>query len=111
MRYSVIIIDEYGDYAAGNSDREKRTLASILELAQKGRRAGIHLILATQRLSSKVISGLIKANFPARLAVRTPTKEDSRLILDADGAEKLLGSGDAIFSVGGRSVRVQIGDV
>jgi len=82
--------------------------ASITRLAQMARAVGIHLILATQRPSVDVITGLIKANFPARISFRVATKVDSRTILDANGAESLLGRGDMLYlpSGSGRLLRV-----
>jgi len=100
--YIVIIIDELADLMmldAGNVEE------SITRLAQMARAVGIHLVLATQRPSVDVITGLIKANFPARISFRVATKVDSRTILDANGAEALLGRGDMLYLPSG-SARV-----
>ncbi|MGA7684420.1 MAG: DNA translocase FtsK [Terriglobales bacterium] len=100
--YIVIIIDELADLMMldGNNVEE-----SITRLAQMARAVGIHLVLATQRPSVDVITGLIKANFPARISFRVATKVDSRTILDANGAESLLGRGDMLYLPSG-SARV-----
>ncbi len=100
--YIVIIIDELADLMMldGNNVEE-----SITRLAQMARAVGIHLVLATQRPSVDVITGLIKANFPARVSFRVATKVDSRTILDANGAESLLGRGDMLYLPSG-SARV-----
>ena len=101
----VIFIDELADLMMVDSNNVE---ASITRLAQMARAVGIHLILATQRPSVDVITGLIKANFPARLSFRVATKVDSRTILDSNGAEALLGKGDMLYSPpgSGRLVRV-----
>ena len=100
--YIVIIIDELADLMMLDSGNVEE---SITRLAQMARAVGIHLVLATQRPSVDVITGLIKANFPARISFRVATKVDSRTILDANGAEALLGKGDMLYLPSG-SARV-----
>ena len=100
LPYIVIIIDELADLMIVDA---KNVEESITRLAQMARAVGIHLILATQRPSVDVITGLIKANFPARVSFRVATKIDSRTILDAQGAEALLGKGDMLFLPPGSS--------
>lgn len=113
LPYIVAIIDEYADLAIpARRDRVSRNMShniteSIISLTQKGSAVGIHLILATQRPSKKVITDSIKANFPTRIAVRTVTRVDSRAILDSPGAENLAGGGDMIFKVGIETERIQ----
>jgi DNA segregation ATPase FtsK/SpoIIIE, S-DNA-T family len=92
--YIIVIIDEFADLMMTAS---KDVETAVARLAQKARAAGIHLILATQRPSTDVITGLIKANFPTRLALRVTSKTDSRVVLDSNGAENLLGNGDMLF--------------
>lgn len=115
LPYIVVIVDEYADLAmSGGSGAEGRNMKknimdAIVRLAQKGRAAGIHAVIATQRPSVDVITGLIKANFPARIAFRVTTSIDSKTILDAGGAEKLIGRGDMLYYAGVESERIQCG--
>jgi DNA segregation ATPase FtsK/SpoIIIE, S-DNA-T family len=97
MPYIVIVIDELADIMQAYP---RELEAAIVRLAQMSRAVGIHLILSTQRPEVNVITGLIKANVPSRIALRVPTQIDSRTILDAAGAEKLLGQGDMLAVVG-----------
>jgi S-DNA-T family DNA segregation ATPase FtsK/SpoIIIE len=100
LPFIVIIIDELADLMMTVQGEVETPLA---RLAQKARAIGIHLILATQRPSVNVITGLIKANFPCRIAFRVASKVDSRTILDQNGAEALLGNGDMLFLPPGKS--------
>jgi S-DNA-T family DNA segregation ATPase FtsK/SpoIIIE len=100
LPFIVIIIDELADLMMVDTSNVE---ASITRLAQMARAVGIHLILATQRPSVDVITGLIKANFPARISFRVASKVDSRTILDANGAESLLGRGDMLYLPAGSS--------
>ncbi len=104
MPYIVLVIDEFADLimTAG-----KEIEMPIARLAQLARAIGIHLIIATQRPSVNIITGLIKANFPARLAFKVTSKVDSRTILDAGGADQLIGRGDMLLNVGSNIVRLQ----
>ena len=104
LPYYVVIIDEYGDLILqGNKEMEN----AICRIAQKARAVGIHMIISTQRPDTKIVTGNIKANFPTRIAFRTTTGTDSRVILDRTGAERLTGKGDMLFFSGGDNVRVQ----
>lgn len=113
LPYLVAVVDEYADLTMmTGASPEARSAAksitqSIIRLAQKGRAAGIHVILATQRPSVDVISGIIKSNFPMRIAFRVASRVDSQTILDAPGAEKLIGRGDMLFYAGIDSERIQ----
>src|SRR5665213_3822570 len=97
MPYIVLIIDELADIM---TSYPRELEAGIVRLAQMSRAVGIHLILSTQRPSVKVITGLIKANIPARVALQVASQIDSRTILDTGGAEQLLGAGDMLFLSG-----------
>src|SRR2546421_1369807 len=105
LPYIVIIIDELAELMM-TSDREVEE--SITRLAQMARAVGIHLVLATQRPSVDVITGLIKANFPSRISFRVSSKVDSRTIIDTNGAEHLLGRGDMLFLPPGSSRLVRV---
>jgi len=95
MPYVVVVIDEWADLFMAQKDAVTNP---VVRLAQKARAAGIHIILATQRPSVKVLPGLIKANFPARIALKVTNGTDSRVILDANGAERLIGRGDMLVN-------------
>ena len=103
MPYIVVIIDEFADLIMCAKEVEK----PVMRLAQKARAIGIHLIVATQRPDVKVITGTIKANFPARIAFRVMQMTDSRTIIDQPGAQQLIGRGDMLMSVNGELTRVQ----
>lgn len=104
LPYIVLVVDEFADLimTAG-----KEVELPIARLAQLARAIGIHLIIATQRPSVNVITGIIKANFPARIAFRVTSKIDSKTILDGSGAEQLIGRGDMLYTQGNEPVRIQ----
>lgn len=104
MPYIVVVIDEFGDLimTAG-----KEIEMPIARIAQKARAVGIHMVIATQRPTTNIITGTIKANFPARMAFRVTSQIDSRTILDMNGANQLIGRGDMLFSQGSHLIRIQ----
>jgi S-DNA-T family DNA segregation ATPase FtsK/SpoIIIE len=104
LPYIVLVVDEFADLIM-TAGKEVET--PIARLAQLARAIGIHLIIATQRPSVNVITGIIKANFPARIAFRVTSKIDSRTILDGSGADQLIGRGDMLFTQGNELIRVQ----
>lgn len=104
LPYIVLVIDEFADLIM-SAGKEVET--PIARLAQLARAIGIHLVIATQRPSVNVITGLIKANFPARIAFRVTSKIDSRTILDTQGADQLIGRGDMLFTQGNDMIRLQ----
>ena len=113
LPYLVVIVDEFADLtmSVGGGPEGKNVAkgvnTSIIRLAQKGRAAGIHVVIATQRPSVDVVTPLIKTNFPTRIAFRVVTRFDSSTILDAPGAEKLIGNGDMLYYAGVEMERVQ----
>ncbi|MFL2570925.1 MAG: DNA translocase FtsK 4TM domain-containing protein [Parvicellaceae bacterium] len=108
LPYIVLVVDEFADLIMTAGKEVETPVARIAQLA---RAIGIHLIIATQRPSVNVITGTIKANFPARIAFRVTSKIDSRTILDAGGADQLIGRGDMLFSSGSEMIRLQCGFV
>lgn len=104
LPYIILVVDEFADLIM-TAGKEVET--PIARLAQLARAVGIHLIIATQRPSVNVITGLIKANFPARIAFRVTSKIDSRTILDGSGADQLIGRGDMLYTQGNDMIRIQ----
>lgn len=104
LPYIVIVIDEYGDFIM---QAGKQVETPIARITQKARAVGMHMILATQRPSVNIVTGVIKANIPTRIALRTQSLIDSRTVLDTKGAEQLIGRGDLLYSGSGNITRVQ----
>lgn len=104
MPYIVCIIDKYGDLIMNAGDEIE---TPFVRIAQKARAVGIHMIIATQRTSPDVITGLIRAYFPARIAFRVARSIDSRLIIDSSDAQHLIGNGDMLLSMNAELTRLQ----
>ena len=104
LPYIVIVIDEYGDFIM---QAGKQVETPIARITQKARAVGMHMILATQRPSVNIVTGVIKANIPTRIALRTQSVIDSRTVLDAKGAEQLIGRGDMLYAGNGEITRIQ----
>ncbi|MGM9838351.1 MAG: DNA translocase FtsK 4TM domain-containing protein [Paludibacteraceae bacterium] len=104
LPYIVIILDEYGDFIM---QAGKQVETPIARITQKARAVGMHMILATQRPSVNIVTGVIKANIPTRIALRTQSVIDSRTVLDTKGAEQLIGRGDMLYSANGNIIRLQ----
>ena len=108
LPYLVCVCDEYADLVMFSNKKSVKSIKNdVIRLAQKGRAAGIHMVIATQRPCADVITGMLKYNFPARMAFRVASKIDSIRILDTGGAEKLSGNGDVLFSCGMDCERLQ----
>jgi S-DNA-T family DNA segregation ATPase FtsK/SpoIIIE len=104
LPFIVIIIEEYGDLMIQGG---KKVETPIARVSQLGRGVGLHMILTTQRPSIRVVTGIIKANFPTRIALRSQSSIHSRTVMEAKGAEELIGRGDALYSNGSNVVRLQ----
>ena len=104
LPYIVLVIDEFADLIMTAGKEVEMPIARIAQLA---RAVGLHCVIATQRPSVNIITGTIKANFPARIAFKVASKVDSRTILDASGAEQLVGRGDMLLAIGSDMIRLQ----
>lgn len=105
--FLVIFVDEFGDLILSDKEQKKEFETLIAKIAQKGRAAGVHLVLATQRPEVKIVTGLIKANLPLKICMRVNTQKNSDIILDQSGGQNLLGKGDLLCDLGNEIVRVQ----
>ena len=104
----LLLLDEYADLTSDAGDK-KEIEALLKRLAQKARAAGIHVVIATQKPSSEVISTSLRSNLPAQIALRVKSSTDCRVIMDESGAETLNGKGDAFFKADGELIRIQCG--
>ena len=107
LPYIVVVIDEFADIMLTSRTNKALLEEYICRIAQKARAVGIHVIISTQRPSTEFVTGCVKANFPARIAFRTTTSIDSRVIFGQSGAEKLTGRGDMLFFCGSETIRMQ----
>ena len=105
--WRLLVLDEYADLTGDPEDR-KPIESNLRRLAQKARASGIHLIVATQKPSAEILSTSIRSNFPAQLALRVKTSQDSRIVMDETGAETLAGKGDAFLKTAKSTDRIQV---
>jgi DNA segregation ATPase FtsK/SpoIIIE-like protein len=107
LPFLILVFDEFADLILAGAEKKKAFETLVARLAGKGRAAGIHLVLATQRPDSRVVTGLIKANLPMKLCLRVANATNSQIILDEPGGESLLGKGDLICDLGKGLLRAQ----